>query len=613
MGEQYTDLFAAGAYALDARLLQTLADPSAAWIFYVLAGAGIIASIARSVLEGESQLWIRHLVTVGVASVLILMPQRIELANLTYAAPGAIEQLFGTRTGAAPHLTYLVERFGTVATSRLHSLMHVQPMFSVPAVASQVADLASDPATLSDAQLRANLQIWRACIVPRLLALHPDVADSLRQANLLPALMNPAPSDQRWVGAQISASATAVRAALARSGFDLPAAVADESLLLRKITDDAKAEAWTSNSGTGPVGLQLAMAPPPTVDAPPSGSPGYYDAVARGSALARSLIDELPQTNRTTEVARVDELHDLLGRSILYAAGVTYLREETRLATLGSYCQRLGDAACRSAQAPLIRASIGMRIPSSDRYDTPGFTTWLKQPLATILLTVASLVLGALSSLVVAVLPFLLGVGKAMAILTSSVGLWMMLWPGRLRDAISWMVLPVAFVALWSLLFNLWADVEPYLTAVASIVGGSDYGSLSAGRIMSIAISIGYLGLPVVTLSILSGHVMRALNHASGHLESALLMAWRTRATFLSFGRRWLVNSPLARRWNQRAYRAVGLGTLRSARAAPPRSKSASTSPAAGSPTSTRNPQTAKASAKRTKTAADKQTKFKLD
>jgi len=202
--------------------------------------------------------------------------------------------------------------------------------------------------------------------------------------------------------------------------------------------------------------------------------------------------------NAWTEVTGSEQLHDLLGRSILYTAAISYLRDEPRLATLGSYCQRLGRAACRSAQAPLIQASAALRVPAADRYNTAGFTTWLKQPLATILLAVASLLLGALASLIVAVLPFLLGIAKAIAILMSSVGLWIMLWPGRFWDALSWMVLPVAFVALWSLLFNLWAEVETFLTVIASVVSHSDYGSFSAGRIMSIAISIGYLGLPAI-------------------------------------------------------------------------------------------------------------------
>ena len=611
MGEQYIDLFAAGGYALEAKLLQALSQPSMAWIFYVLAASGIIVSIVQSALEGGTQLWLRHLATTSVASVLILVPHRIELTDLTYAAPGRIEALFGTRVGAAPHLTYLVERFGAIISSHLRDLMHSQPTLTVPAIALQVEDLASDPSTLNDAQLKANLQAWREAIVPRLLSDHPDLAASLREANLVPALLNPAPADESWVGPEISRRAAAVRALLSVSGFDLTATSADESALLRQITDAAGADPWTA--GTSSVRIRLAMEPPPAIDPPLSGSPAYYDAVSRGSALARAMIEELTQANEATDVTRIEQLHDLLGRSIMYAAAVSYLREDSRLATLGSHCQRLGAAACRAAQAPLIQASTELRVPATDRYNTASFTTWLKQPLATILLTVASLLLGALASLVVAVLPFLLGVAKAIAILMSSVGLWMMLWPGRLRDAISWMVLPVAFVALWSLLFNLWADVETLLSTIGSIVSHSNYGSFSAGRITSVAISAGYLALPSIALSILSGNALRALNHAGMRLETALLMAWRTRRTIISFGRRWLTNSPLARRWNQRVYRAVGLGTLRSARPSAPRARRPSTPPAATPSASSRTRRASEEGAKQPKKAPKPPGDFKLE
>jgi hypothetical protein len=569
MGDQYIDLFAAGAYALEGKLLQTLGHPSLAWVFFVLAGSGIVVSIVESLLEGDAQLWLRHLGTVAVASVLILMPHRIDLTALTYAAPGVIEALFGTRVGAAPHLTYVVERFGATVSDGVWRLMQTQPILVVPSVAMQVEELASDPRVLEDPQLKANLEIWRAFIVPWLLRQQPNLEASLRDANLLSALLNPAPSDERWVGYQVASRATAVKAILSTKGIDLAGAVADQSLLIRQITNGAGADPWVA--GTSSVRIRMASQPPPTPDPPLNGSRAYYDAVSRGGALAQAMIQQLPTADEPMEVSRIEQLHDLIGRSILYAAAVRYLQSDSRLSTLGSYCQRLGEAACRSAQAPLIQASVSLRVPTGDRYNVASITTWLKEPLATVLLAVSSLLLGALASLVVAVLPFLLGVAKVVAILMSSVGIWMLLWPGRLRDAVSWMVLPVAFVALWSVLFNLWAGVETFLTAIASVVSHSEYGSFSAGRIMSIAISIGYLGLPVVALSILSGNALRALNHVGARLETALLMAWRARRTAISFGRRWLSNSPLARRWNQRVYRSVGLGTLRSVRPSAPR------------------------------------------
>jgi hypothetical protein len=186
--------------------------------------------------------------------------------------------------------------------------------------------------------------------------------------------------------------------------------------------------------------------------------------------------------------------------------------------------------------------------------------------------------IGALSSLVVSVLPFALGVAKAIAIVVSMIGLWMLLWPGRARIAISWMVGPIAFVSLWSVLFNIWADIETWLSSIAALVGDAEHGSWSATRIMSIAISLGYLGLPSLALGVIYGESGRALYRASGRLENALMMAWHARHAMVAFGRRWLTASPLARRWNQRTYQAVGLGSLRSSRAAGARTGAAKSS-----------------------------------
>jgi hypothetical protein len=601
VGEQYVDLFAAGAYALEAKLLGAFAQPSMAWVFYVLAAAGIITSILQSTLEGTNQLWLRHLATVALASVLILMPHRIDLSDLTYAAPGTVEKLFDTRIGAAPHITYFLERFGSIVTNRVHDLMHNKPVLSVPSIASQTYELASDPATLNDPQLKANLQAWRECIVPRLLSQNPQLAAMLRKKGLVSTLLNPAPSDATWVGSEIAGRAEAVRGLLASSGFDFVAAVADESTFLSKIMAGAGAEPWVV--GADSVRISLTPEQPPTVDPPTDGSPAYYDAIAQGTALAQLMTNQLPLADLPVDLTRIEQLYDMLGRSILYTAGVKYMRDDSRLAIVGNHCQRMGQAACRRSQAQLLRASTALRAPASDQYNAASLTTWLKQPIATVLLAVAALLLSALSSLVVAVLPFLLGTAKAIAILMSTIGLWMMLWPGRLRDAISWMVLPVAFVALWGLLFNLWSDLESFLSAIGSIVGHSDYGSFSAGRIMSVAISVGYLGLPAVALSILSGNALRALNHAGARLETALLIAWRTRRTFVSAGRRWLTNSPMARRWNQRAYRAVGLGSLRASRPPTPRAQRSGAQAAPAVPAATAGAPAAPPVARKTSSA----------
>ncbi len=582
MGEQFIDLFAAGAYALDARIFAALSQPGLAWLFYLLAATGMIAALLESALLQQPDRWLRHFATVAVASVLLLMPQRVDLAPLTYGAPGKVETLFGTRTGAAPHLTYLIERLGAVVAGSLRSLVEQRPTLIVPGVAEQVAQIAGDPASVADPQLKANLEIWRRRIVPQILRENPSLQQQLQSGGLLPALLNPAPDAPQFIGEHSAAQRRAVAAALGATNIDLGKMVGQQDALIRSIAQQARAAPWGESAPFLDPASGAALGPPA---APSEGAPvliqfaagrhaasdlagqttqdGYFDALHRGDVVATELRGQLPAADRSIPVKQVDELYRLLGASVLYAAGVRIGSDATERAAIGSLCQRAGEAACRLAQAPLIDASTRLRVVEPDRYNTVDITTLIDQPLTTLLLTVASVMIGTLSSLVVSILPFLLGVAKAMAILLSTFGLWMLLWPGRVRIAISWMTGPIAFVSVWGVLFNAWGEIESMLCALAGTVADADDGSWSATRVMSIAISLGYLGLPSLALGIVYGESGRALYRASGRIEHALTMAWNARHAMIAFGRRWLTASPLARRWNQRAYRAVGLGALR--------------------------------------------------
>jgi hypothetical protein len=574
VGEQFIDLFAAGAYALCARMFAALAAPSLAWLFYFLAAMGMIFALIESAVEQRPDLWLRHLCAVCLASVLTLMPQSIDLTQLTYGAPGKVEQLFGSRVGAAPHLTYWLERLGATAATSLRQLTHRQPVLAVPGVAAQVDDIASDPVTVNDPQVKANLEIWRRRLVPQILRDHPDLAAELDASGLTQTLLDPTPAAPEFVGAAAAQRAQAVRAALAGAGIDLPALISAQAPLLNQITRNAGAQDWSPGGGEGAGAGQAASISfaqrtfVTTARDAALRSVAFDDALKRADTLAAQMRAQWPQADRSQDITGADQLYDSLGRSIFYAAGVTVARDSSTRATIGSLCQRAGDAVCQRAMAPLIDASERLRVPERDRYNTDNLTTWLEQPTTTALLTITSLLLGTLSSLVVSALPFALGVAKAIAIIVSMIGTWLLLWPGRARVALSWMIGPISFVSLWSVFFNLWADIEPSLTQLATVVSDAPYGSWSARRAMSIAISLGYMGLPSLALGVIYGESGRALYHASARLETALLMAWHTRGSIAAFGRRWLVNSPLARRWNQRVYRAIGLGALRSSRSA---------------------------------------------
>lgn len=568
MGEQFIDLFTASAYALVGRMYVALSSASMSWVFFTLASAGLLFALIESAVDQRPEFWLRHLFVVGLASVLTLMPQRIDLAPLTYGAPGKIEQFFGTQTGAAPHLTYWIERFGATAAAQMQSLTQHPKSFVVPGVAAQVDEIASDPASVNDPQLRANLEIWRRRLLPQILLQHPDLAQQIGDARLSGVLLDPTPAASQFVGAEAAQRAQAVQAALASANIDLPALLRAQAPMLNEITANAGAANWVIPNTPGtPASIRFGQRSAATISSR-SDSSSYGDALQRGATLAADLQAQLPQAGNQVDVTGVDQLYDLLGRSVLYNAGVTITRDPAMQGILGSLCQRAGDDACRSAMSPLVAASSELRVPEPDAYNTFGVRTLIEQPIASILLSVTALILRTLSMLVVSVLPFALGIAKALAIVISTIGVWMLLWPGRVRVALTWMLGPISFVSLWSVFFNLWSDIEISLSQIAAIVGGAEHGSWSARAAMSIAISLGYMGLPSLALGVVYGESGRALYHASARLETALMLAWHTRGAIAAFGRRWLVNSPLARRWNQRAYRAVGLGPLRPLRTA---------------------------------------------
>jgi hypothetical protein len=568
MGEQFIDLFTAGAYALVGRMYAALASPGLSWLFYALAAAGILVALIESAVEQRPDFWLRHLAVVGVAAVLTLLPQRIDLGPLTYGAPGRVETYFGTHTGAAPHLTYWIERMGATASVALRALTQRHPSLAVPGVAAQVDALAADPASLNDAQLKANLEIWRRRVVPQVLADRPELEALLREQQLLPTLTNPTPASAPYVGAEAARRAQAVQSLLAQSKVDLSALLAVQAPMLNQIAIDAGATPWIAQADAGASSdVRLSQRHAPAQAASGAGT-AYDDALQRGDAVAGELRAQLPQADAAVNVAGIDQLYDLLGRSILYNAGVSIALDPAMRATVGSLCQTTSEANCRSALAPLVEASAKLHVSEADGYNTNSLTTMLRQPVATLLLTITSMLLLALSNLVLSVLPFALGIAKAIAIVISMIGTWLLLWPGRVRIALTWMLCPISFVSLWSVFFNLWSDIEPSLSQLASLVSGAEHGSWSARNAMSIAISLGYMGLPSLALGVVYGESGRALYHASARVETALMTAWHTRGSIAAFGRRWLVNSPLGRRWNQRVYRAMGLGPLHASRAA---------------------------------------------
>ena len=133
------------------------------------------------------------------------------------------------------------------------------------------------------------------------------------------------------MGPDAAAKARAIRQMLAGSGISLPAVVQDQSALLNQIASDAGAVPWTGDEAGKAIGIRLVQftgAPPPR-SAAVAAAPAYDDALKHADAVAAELHGQLPDADArgSVTIQRVDELYDLLGRSILYRAGDTLARD----------------------------------------------------------------------------------------------------------------------------------------------------------------------------------------------------------------------------------------------------------------------------------------------
>jgi len=230
---------------------------------------------------------------------------------------------------------------------------------------------------------------------------------------------------------------------------------------------------------------------------------------------------------------------------------------------LGSLVQRIGNQQALLNQFTVYQQAENIYQPEVDQYNTFHFSTFFYQPISTVLLALGSGLVDSICKLVISIMPFCLGVAKALAILMSVIGVWMLLWPGRFMLAMQWMIGPIAFVGLWNIFFNIWSQIEGSLSAIASVVGGSPHGSWSAGRIMSLALSLGYLGLPTLARHILWGSAHAVLQHGGDQVPHTLQQGKMTAGYWGKSSYQWLRHSPAARRVMQRMYSTVGLGTLK--------------------------------------------------
>jgi len=199
VGEQYLDLFCAGAYALCSKLMLGLSAVSMNWLFFVLATVGIIYSIYQSLLGIGQHFWIRHLVCVAIASLMVSVPIAIPLNQLDYAAPGKIEALMNTSIGGAPILTWVTDQFFRSLNRSVRIILSGGvPTVGIPGIVAQSDELMANPRILNDVQLRANLIAWKSYVLPRLLQQDPRLMNAITLNHWQTLAQNPKSSDVRF-------------------------------------------------------------------------------------------------------------------------------------------------------------------------------------------------------------------------------------------------------------------------------------------------------------------------------------------------------------------------------------------------------------------------------
>jgi hypothetical protein len=126
---------------------------------------------------------------------------------------------------------------------------------------------------------------------------------------------------------------------------------------------------------------------------------------------------------------------------------------------------------------------------------------------------VVSLFVKLFAQLIAALTPYALAVSRGLAVIVSIAGICLLLVPGRTRDALAWMVGPMAWTHLWSLLFIVWYPLETLATdALAALpLGETASGALSSQAVMRFVFAAGYGSLPFLAWKLAFGGLARSM------------------------------------------------------------------------------------------------------
>lgn len=537
MGQGVFDFFAGAGLGISGLLFGGI-NKNFVWLWMVLAAVGLLWAIIMSASDEDGiVLVLKQILCVIISSVCVFGYLRIDLAPYSYIAAGKLESALGRTQGGAMLPTYAVFRFGRAMMVDGRDLLAKGQTTSIPNVVIQADLLSTDEEVLDDKQLKANLAIWNQIVAPYILKQDPEIEEALGQAGLLPIFMTPIPSSGEYMGYN-GQQAAKVQEILATSKIGVAEMLCTLQSYIEATSSQFGGATWTSENGTcidPAIRIRVASTPKSPASIPKFFNRPPQAAWDQGRALIAAMITESGVDSQLQTITSLGQLYEKIGQSGLYIAANNYASDSDKVIVLGTACDKMSTTnepnACAVTQSSLasamggVSASAGQAVQPQKKGFWDNVTGGIAFAGAWLFTSVFRIIMAAFSAMTSTVIPYAIGIGILCSLLLSAIGPFILLWPKRFTTAMEWMIGPVSFVCLWGLLHNIWTELDTWIMLLVGQIGSIiSEDRLMGKNVAGIICSLGYLGMPFLSYTILFGSVGNAIAKTTGIAGTSVKM-----------------------------------------------------------------------------------------
>ncbi len=494
------------------------------WIFLVLATLGLGWTAVRPASRdaGPGAL-LMHFLAVCAAAVLLYGPQPVNLATVIGARFGTATLGTGPATqGAAPLPTYWIDAIGQAINQTAKRIVATDTAFLVPMLSQTLREAASNPANFADKNVLANLSAWRYVVAAAMMS-DAAFANAIRRQNLEHRLQNPVSPNAKYSSGETAAELAKVVAALDAVNplVSLGSLVCDNRAKLNEITDGYSGARWEPAGGCTTASPSVAInivghttiaAIPEARAAGTSIDPNLANKAARGAVMVGQLVDDHAALVNRTAFTRISDLYQSIGAATLVSAAVQAAQDKAFNALLGEQCAQSGEASCTRAFAP-VYAEFDRIVQAVDIDAKERGPSWIERfkgafwkNLAGTLSYIVGVFMTLFAKLVAALTPFGVAMARAIALVLSLLGIYLLLLPDRARDGVVLLIGPIAFANLWGTLYIFWWKISEIFNEWASTLFFNatwfSGDGISGAAVIQFATAIGYTALPFIAWSI---------------------------------------------------------------------------------------------------------------